>query len=232
MQNGVRSPRAPDTRTSSLAISAPSLARVSTCGTLVERSFARSARRSEKRVSRSAEGRALSASRKRASKQAAHRMMLLPASLLSVAFCLRPPVGLRPRTSPIVASASFDDLRALDNKIEKLSSMGISGLRGFYDDSTRCFALTPGVSRVSVTSTVFSLLAIDAAPNAWRASQWPTTRIKGCLLALLEADWRENDVYAHARPGRPCFLRSHTHARARLTPPTASKRCSWSSLCD
>ena len=148
------------------------------------------------------------------SARTAHRMMLLPASLLAAAFCLRPPVGLRARTSTIAASASFDDLRALDNKIEKLSSMGISGLRSFYDDSTRCFALTPGKPRVSVTSTVFSLLAIDAAPNAWRASRWPTTRIKGCLSALLEADWRENDVYAQALTDRPRLVRSHTHARS------------------
>ena len=89
--------------------------------------------------------------------------------------------------------SSFDELRMLEGRLERLESVGQSGLRGFYDGDTRCFALTPGVARVSVTSTVFSLLAIDASPQPWR--EGGATLVRDCLEALLAADWRENDVF-------------------------------------
>ena len=103
-------------------------------------------------------------------------------------------VAIAPRGRAVVSSSSaFDELRTLEAKLERLEVVGQKGLRSFYDDDTGCFALTPGVSRVSVTSTVFSLLAIDASPQAWREDG--ASLVRGCLEALLEADCRADDVF-------------------------------------
>jgi hypothetical protein len=92
-------------------------------------------------------------------------------------------------------SSSFTALRALNDKLGRLSSEGTSNLRSFFDEETRSFALTPGKPRVSVTSTAFALLAVDASPNEWCKEAGGASRVRRCLEALLEADWRENDPF-------------------------------------
>ena len=122
-------------------------------------------------------------------------VLLLPAAVLG--FQLHAgnkfPTTTRCRSTSPVAT-SFSDRRALEKRIQSLQSIGIGGLSGFYDAGVRTFALSPDRPRFSVTTTVFSLLAIDAAPKEWSASGEATQRVKGCLEGLLDADGREDDV--------------------------------------
>ena len=63
---------------------------------------------------------------------------------------------------------SYQELKSIDSKVDELQSDVIDMLLGFYDRRRSCFALTPGRSRYSITSTCCSLLAVDAARVRWR----------------------------------------------------------------
>ena len=92
---------------------------------------------------------------------------------------------------------AFSELRAFDRSLSSLESIGMQGLDGFWDADKCGFALTPSAPRFSVTTTIFALLAIDANPNAWTTISGQAAlqqRVHGCLDALLDADWREDDV--------------------------------------
>lgn len=100
------------------------------------------------------------------------------------------------RRSAAISLKAFSELREFDQKLAALEAVGINGLNGFYDAEKRGFALTPSAPRFSVTTTIFSLLAIDANPKAWTTAGQAAQqqRVRGCLDALLDANWREDDV--------------------------------------
>ena len=133
-------------------------------------------------------------------------------------------IALRRRVAAASASASsFDELRNLNTRLDRLAALGQRSLDSFYDHGTRCFAIAPGASRVSCTSTVFGLLAIDADPSSYR--EGGAQRVRACLEALLlDAEWRENDVFQAVLV--VCALRlldpsttlvhEHVHIRSRV----------------
>ena len=69
---------------------------------------------------------------------------------------------------PAAHGTSYQELKSIDSKVDELQSDVIDMLLGFYDSRRSCFALTPGRSRYSITSTCCSLLAVDAARVRWR----------------------------------------------------------------
>ena len=123
----------------------------------------------------------------------------------AAAFVARPPLTRAARfNAPTVnlcatpPQHSFASLAELDKRLHVMQSKGVTRLASFYDPNKNCFALTAGRERYSVTSTVFALLAVDAAPAEWKMGCPALTepaRLKASLSALLEAEWRENDVF-------------------------------------
>ena len=91
----------------------------------------------------------------------------------------------------LAAPTTFQELRRLDDRVRRLETTGIAALSGFYEADTNCFSLTPGRDRVSLTSTCYSLYAINAAPGEWRQSP---LRIQECLKTLLAAEQRDDDT--------------------------------------
>ena len=83
----------------------------------------------------------------------------------------------------VALAASFHALRKLDDRVRSLETAGIAALSSFYEADKNGFSLTPGRDRVSVTSTCYSLYAINAAPSEWRQSP---LRIAPCLRALYD----------------------------------------------
>lgn len=86
---------------------------------------------------------------------------------------------------------SYQELKSIDSKVDELQSDVIDMLLGFYDRRRSCFALTPGRSRYSITSTCCSLLAVDAARVRWRDQ----LNVQKVVDALLVEDWRGDDLY-------------------------------------
>ena len=124
-------------------------------------------------------------------------MMATTVMVLASAVVHRPALATlrRARSSPIAANealTTFHELRQLDGRVRTLESIGIDALNGFYEADKNCFSLTPGRPRISVTSTCFSLFAIDAAPAMWRQSP---LRIRECVEALATSDVRETDTF-------------------------------------
>ena len=142
--------------------------------------------------------------------------------------------GLRPRgcascaprvarvslLEPAAHGTSYQELKSIDSKVDELQSDVIDMLLGFYDSRRSCFALTPGRSRYSITSTCCSLLAVDAARVRWRDQ----LNVQKVVDALLVEDWRGDDLcqteltrtprrlrWAHVRATRtslPCWVRT------------------------
>lgn len=130
-------------------------------------------------------------------------MLMLLANLVAAGFMLQGrPTSLRPSPSAsrIIFEPTlkaFGELRAFDQRLSSLEKVGVDNLNGFFDASNGGFALTPSAPRFSVTTSIFGLLAIDANPKAWTAISGQAAlkqRVDGCLVALLDADWREDDV--------------------------------------
>ena len=91
----------------------------------------------------------------------------------------------------VTLAASFHALRKLDDRVRALETAGIAALSSFYEADKNGFSLTPGRDRVSVTSTCYSLYAINAAPSEWRQSP---LRIAPCLHALYDNAPSDDDT--------------------------------------
>ena len=91
---------------------------------------------------------------------------------------------------PAAHGTSYQELKSIDSKVDELQSDVIDMLLGFYDSRRSCFALTPGRSRYSITSTCCSLLAVDAARVRWRDQ----LNVQKVVDALLVEDWRGDDL--------------------------------------
>lgn len=91
----------------------------------------------------------------------------------------------------VALAASFHALRKLDDRVRALETAGIAALSSFYEADKNGFSLTPGRDRVSVTSTCYSLYAINAAPSEWRQSP---LRIAPCLHALYDNAPSDDDT--------------------------------------
>ena len=91
---------------------------------------------------------------------------------------------------PAAHATSYQELKSIDSKVDELQSDVIDMLLGFYDSRRSCFALTPGRSRYSITSTCCSLLAVDAARVRWRDQ----LNVQKVVDALLVEDWRGDDL--------------------------------------
>lgn len=73
-------------------------------------------------------------------------------------------------------------LPSLEERFAFLQARAEQNLMKFYDPEIRSFAVEPGVSRFSVTSTCYALDALNAIG-------------KTIDTGLLEADWREDDLF-------------------------------------
>ena len=101
---------------------------------------------------------------------------------------------------PQNGALSYEELVALEKQTDALYQKEM--LSGVYDERRRCFAITGGAKRYSITSTCFALLALDAEPEQWhsaaagRASaRLDHLQVDAVLEALLVAEWRESDLY-------------------------------------
>jgi hypothetical protein len=100
----------------------------------------------------------------------------------------------------------FEELRSLDSRLSALEQGAPQVLAGFYEPHLKSFSIKPGsVTRLSVTSTCYSLLAVLAAgdsdlydslltrelvdPKDKRAS------INNILMELLYSEWRQDDLF-------------------------------------
>ena len=63
---------------------------------------------------------------------------------------------------------SYEELVALERQTDALYQKEM--LSGVYDERRRCFAITGGAKRYSITSTCFALLALDAEPERWHSA--------------------------------------------------------------
>ena len=104
---------------------------------------------------------------------------------------------------PAAHGTSYQELKSIDSKVDELQSDVIDMLLGFYDSRRSCFALTPGRSRYSITSTCCSLLAVDAARVRWRDQ----LNVQKVVDALLVEDWRGDDLYPTELTRTPRRLR-------------------------
>jgi len=111
----------------------------------------------------------------------------------------QPLAARRPASALRAAPAmglQFSEMRALDSRLDKICRTGADAVSGFFDQSASSFAITPGAPRFSVTSSVFALLAIDSDASAWATPDRPSAEL--VVRALLEAEWRANDVFQSA----------------------------------
>ena len=112
-------------------------------------------------------------------------------------------MGAYDSAPPQNGALSYEELCALERQTDQLYQKEM--LSGVYDERRRCFAITGGAKRYSITSTCFALLALDAEPERWhsaaagRASaRLDHLQVDAVLEALLVAEWRESDLYQAA----------------------------------
>jgi hypothetical protein len=96
---------------------------------------------------------------------------------------------------------SFDYLKSLEERVQRLSSQESEFLLSFWSDQLQCFQILPQLNtdRVSVTSTCISLLGILQNPSHWQsqASWLPTPgkiSVRNAIQSILETKWT-GDLY-------------------------------------
>lgn len=116
---------------------------------------------------------------------------------------------------------SFGESRALDGQLSKLCAAGADHMSGFFDQRTDSFAITPGAPRLSVTTSAFALLALDADPWAWTDGPAPVTVIAKLLTHKPDCCYAPSMTEAVVR----CCPRFSPPNGARTTP--SRRLSSW-----
>lgn len=105
------------------------------------------------------------------------------------------------------STMGFDDMEGLVQRLDRLESAAPDILMGFYEPHLQSFSVKPGSSdRLSVTSTCYALLAIQAStvydkavvyspPSTDTSSTSTAICIPEILGALLRSKWREEDLF-------------------------------------
>lgn len=102
--------------------------------------------------------------------------------------------------------SSFEEKRSFESRLAKIERNAASTLGGFYEPHLTSFSVKPGsVERLSITSTCFALQAILAGDDEVYDSliqldvsappQDGLVSAKSVLLALLDSDWRKDDLF-------------------------------------
>lgn len=83
----------------------------------------------------------------------------------------------------------------MDRRLEAIITSAPTCLLDFYEPHLQSFSIQPGkVEKMSVTSTCYSLLTILSSNKALD-SILDSTKRRGILLALLESEWRTDDLF-------------------------------------
>ena len=86
----------------------------------------------------------------------------------------------------------FDEMKKLDQRLDTLEELSGEFLMDFYEPDLCSFSIQPGkASRISITSTCYSILAIynSADPSLFRI------KLNRILKELLLSPWKEDDIY-------------------------------------
>jgi hypothetical protein len=90
---------------------------------------------------------------------------------------------------------TFVEMKSMDRRLEAITTSAPSCLSDFYEPHLQSFSIQPGkVEKMSVTSTCYSLLTILSANKAFD-SMFDSTKRQGILKALLESEWRTEDLF-------------------------------------
>lgn len=133
------------------------------------------------------------------------RVFWLGVGFLSGCSCLalRPPSHLRSARATQLSAVStravagkifsFDDMKKLDNRLSTLEESAAEYLMDFYEPHLSSFSIKPGrTSQISITSTCYAIRAILASDTN---SAYKSVDISKLLKELVNASWRENDIY-------------------------------------
>ena len=90
---------------------------------------------------------------------------------------------------------SFDEMKALDHRLEAITASAPSCLFDYYEPHLQSFSIKPGqVDKLSVTSTCYSLLTILSADKSIQAI-FDTNKQQAIVKALLQSEWRTDDLF-------------------------------------
>ena len=131
------------------------------------------------------------------------RLLVLISLIMNIfSFSLQPltwkkykDIDVRLMLSKRSVESTFDEMKSMDRRLEAITSSAPSCLLDFYEPHLQSFSIQPGkVEKMSVTSTCYSLLTILSSNKALD-SMLDSTKRRDILLALLESEWRTDDLF-------------------------------------
>lgn len=92
---------------------------------------------------------------------------------------------------------SFDEMSKLDQRLEILEEEAPGFLFDYYEPRYCSFSIAPGkTEKLSITSTAYALRALLEYPQDGDIVEHSLPPPKDIIKALLQSDWRSNDLYA------------------------------------